>query len=181
MKNYHYLDIVNHKEISEKIYNFLINNYDLEKFGFWTDIEYPALFEAIPEFKEVLDRFDLDVYKVSIIKTIGTCPVHVDYPTEFSSISEPRMLWPIKNCEGSITNFFHIDSNWIRTQYLENGTPYLGVDHIHPLTPIDSFELNQPAIIDPGQAHNVVCNPTFEDYRFSLTVGSINSMKHFLE
>ena len=169
MKNYCYLSIDNHQSISDKVYNHLINNYNVNEFGFWTDIDHTMLCEDVPELQTALGNIGLSINVASIIKTSGVCPIHVDYPSD-SDVAQPRILWPVKNCEGSRTNFFHIERSWLKEKKLSNGIPYYHIDNKEPLVEIDSFELNQPAIINPDQAHNVSCNPVLKGDRISLTI-----------
>lgn len=179
MKNYCYLDIPNFESISDQIHQHLISKYDVTKFEFWNDVDHNAMCDAVPLLKQALGALGLTIANTAIIKTQGTCPVHVDYNT-LDSDAPPRVLWPIKNCIGSRTNFFHIEREWLKERQLPNGTPYLFIDHNEPLVEIDSFELKQPAIINPNEAHNVVCDLSNKDYRISLTIETQQCLKQFL-
>ena len=169
MKNYCYLSIDNHQDISNQIYTHLTNNYNVNQFGFWTDINHTKLYYDIPELRTVFEDMGLIINSASIIKTNGVCPIHVDYPSE-GKVALPRILWPVKNCEGSRTNFFHIERSWLKEKKLSNGIPYYHIDNKEPLVEIDSFELNRPVIFNPDQAHNVTCNPSLKGDRISLTI-----------
>ena len=181
MKNYCYLDIPQHEDISDLIYNYLINNYDISKFQFWTDIDVMALCKDVSELTQALDRLNLTIATASIIRTIGTCPIHVDYGKPPHIVSRPRVLWPIKNCNGSSTNFFHIERQWLQERQLPNGVPYYHIEHNDPLIQIDSFELKQPAVINPNVAHNVVCNNAFKEHRISLTIETNEQLYYLLD
>ena len=180
MKNYCYLDVPNNKLISDQVYKYLTDNFDVNQFEFWTDIDREALCLNVPELKKAFSDLRLTIASASIIRTIGTCPIHVDYPEPSYAISLPRVLWPIKNCEGSNTNFFHIEREWLQERRLPNGIPYYRIEHKDPLVQIDSFELKQPAVIDPNVAHNVVCNPLFNEHRISLTIGTVERIDYLL-
>jgi len=180
MKNYCYLDIPQHEVISNLVYNYLIINYDILKFQFWTDIDSKALCKEVPELKQALDRLNLTIATASIIRTIGTCSIHVDYGKPPHTVSRPRVLWPIKNCDGSSTNFFYIERQWLQERQLPNGIPYYHIEYTDPLVMIDSFELKQPAVIDPNVAHNVVCNRMHEEHRISLTIETIEDINYLL-
>ena len=178
MKNYHYLNIPNHEVISNQIYNFLIDNYDIEKFIFWNHIDYKKLLNSIGDLQNAINTLKLSVKSISIIKTKTSGNIHVDYYDE--KHGGPRLLWPIKNCVGSETRFFDVKPEWLETVFLENGVAYNKINNPSPLNQIDQFELSRPVVFNPQVAHGIYCNPRYIEDRISMTIATNEPLIEYL-
>jgi hypothetical protein len=178
MKNYQYLDISNHKVISNQIYNFLITNYNIEKFIFWNPIDFKKLLTSVIDLHHALDTLKLSVKSIAIIKTKGNGNIHVDYND--INLGGPRLLWPIKNCVGSETRFFDVKSEWLETVFLKNNIAFNKINNSLPLNQIDKFELNRPVIFNPQVAHGIYCNPIYTEDRISMTISTNESLISYL-
>ena len=82
-----------------------------------------------------------------------------------------RILWPIRNCEKSVTKFFDADPALVQIEYLENNIPYYGVYDMKNLRMIDQFELSSPLVFDSGIAHSVHPAPNATKTRISFSIG----------
>ena len=82
-----------------------------------------------------------------------------------------RILWPIRNCEKSVTKFFDADPALVQIEYLENNIPYYGVYDMKNLRMIDQFELSSPFVFDSGIAHSVHPAPNATKARISFSIG----------
>lgn len=179
MKNYQYLDIPNHEVISNKIYDFLITNYDIEKFIFWNEIDYKKLLNTIHDFKNAIDTLKLSIKSIAIIKTKVNGNIHVDYND--INLGGPRLLWPIKNCNGSETRFFDVKQEWLETVFLENNIAYNKINNPSPLNQIDQFELSRPVVFNPQVAHGIYCNPIYIEDRISMTISTNEPLIEYLK
>ena len=178
MKIYHYLDIVDHESISKQVYDFLRDNYDLDQFIFWNTVDHSRLLSAVADLKSAISNLNLSVAAIAIIKTKIDCKIHVDYSGD--TLGGPRLLWPIRNCNGSSTRFFDVKPEWLEIVRLTNGVKYCKINNPEPLVEIDRFELNRPVIFNPQVAHGVYCNPEYDDYRYSMTISIRESLDSYL-
>jgi len=172
---YKFIDIPNHADISDKIYNYIVSHTDIiAGKAIWNWANDKELILIVPELKTVLDTLGLEVERISIIKADPreNIRMHIDYD------KEPRMLWPIRNCQGSYTKFFDVDPANIKEQRgIKNDIYYLILNpEIAPQ--IDSLELTAPVMFKPWIAHGVWSNPTFNEPRLTMTIKFKNNTDH---
>jgi hypothetical protein len=172
---YKFLDIPNHSLISDKVYDYILNNTDIiTGNAIWNWTNQTAVLEAVPELKIAIDNLQLEIERISIIKANPktNIRIHIDYD------KEPRALWPIKNCQGSFTKFFKVDpANIIERRGVKNDIYYL-VLKPEIAEQLDSLELLSPVIFKPCVAHGVWTNPMYNEPRLTMTIKFKNSTDH---
>ena len=174
---YKKLDIPNHRLISDKLFDYVTNRTQiLDKKIFWNYVRVPQVFESIPELKELTEAHNLNVSAMAVIYAPPGLEgaIHIDYGLDV------RILWPIRNCEGSYTRFFDIDKQYIQVARLPNNEPYYKITKPEPYEVIDELELTQPVVFDSGIAHGVYTNPNCNEPRLTFTIRCSDSMKHWL-
>jgi len=174
---YKKLDIVNHTAISDKMYEFVVNQTPiLKRKIFWSYVNVHQVFKFIPELKDITDSYSIEVAAIAVIYAPPGFEgaVHIDYA------KDTRILWPIKNCEGSYTRFFNIDPKYIERARLENNEPYYKITQDEPYELIEQLELLQPVMFDSSIAHGVYTNPLCQEPRLTFTIRSKESLKHLL-
>jgi hypothetical protein len=91
--------------------------------------------------------------------------------------ADVRVIWPIKNCVGSRTIFWKVDSQYIKVSTDEeiekNGSIYYEIED-GPHEQIDFFELSQPMVFDSNVPHSIKCNPDIAEPRLSFTIGIVD-------
>ena len=170
---YQKLDILHHTHISNLLFEYVSNHTSILKTkDFWTTINNNHIFENIPEFKLVFDLLNLDVKYIAIIYVDEHKDVHDTIHVDPEKTI--RVLWPIKNCEGSYTKFY--DLNGSKPIYTETpaGVPYFAVDHPENCIEVDSIELIYPILFNPYTPHGIQVNPTCDEYRITATIGFNN-------
>jgi len=167
---YKFIDIPGYELISDKIYDYIVSKTDVIKspaeFGSWNRVNTNEMLELIPEIQTVLHNFDLEAERITIIKINP----HVNLPIHIDSDRHPRMLWPVRNCQGSYTKFFNVDKNNIVTKVGAKGDVYNLILNPESAVQIDQLELTQPVIFDPTIPHGVWTNPEFDGYRLTMTI-----------
>jgi hypothetical protein len=130
----------------------------------------------VPELRAFLDSNNLNANQMAVIWAPPGLQgaVHIDYGKNV------RILWPIKNCEGSKTKFFHIDPSNIKLSRLENGEPYYNITQQEPYEMIDEMELLTPVVFDSSIAHGIYTNPMVTEARLTFTIGVRESLSHWL-
>jgi hypothetical protein len=172
---YKFINIPDHSIISDKVYNYIISNTDIVTGNaIWNWTNYQTMLEAVPELKTAIDNLNLEIERISIIKANpkANIRIHIDYD------KEPRMLWPIKNCQGSYTKFFNVDpANIVEQRGVKNDIYYL-ITKPELAEQIDSLELTSPVIFKPCVAHGVWTNPMYNEPRLTMTIKFKNSTDH---
>ena len=120
--NYKFIDIPNHEVISEKICYHVLNKTTVIKDAvMWSWINHSSLLADVPELLEVFKNLNLEVGRIAIInappKIVGN--IHID------NDKTPRILWPIRNCQGSYTKFYDVDPDDIINHTGPKGDKYL--------------------------------------------------------
>jgi hypothetical protein len=170
MRNYQYLDIPNHEIISAQVLEHLNSTYDLSRFVFWNDIDHDLLLSKVPLLFNLMNTLALTTRFISIIKTKNSGHIHVDYGDGNSC--RTRILWPIKNCIGSVNKFYSVRREWLELKHLPNGKPYFTINNPTPLEQLDEFELNRPVVFNPEVGHAVYCNPKYQTDRISMNINT---------
>lgn len=172
---YKFIDIPNYQIISDKMYDYIVNKTDiLSGEAIWNWIDKDQVLNSIPELTEAMTNIGLEIERISVIKTKSktNIRIHIDYD------KEPRMLWPIKNCVGSFTNFFKVDpKNIVEKRGVKNDIYYL-ILHPELAEQIDSLELVAPAMFKPWIAHGVWSNQKYNDPRLTMTIKFKNNTDH---
>lgn len=172
---YKFIDIPNHQLISDKVYAYICSSTDiLSGIAIWNWADDTQILTAVPELKEAILHLGLEIDRISVIKVEPKANIrmHIDYD------KEPRMLWPIKNCVGSFTKFFKVDSaNIVEQRGVKNDIYYL-ILQPDLAEQIESLELVSPVMFKPWIAHGVWSNQEFNEPRLTMTIKFKNNTEH---
>lgn len=175
-KIYQFLNIDNHQEISDEIYNFVSNNHnDLltreEKFLF-SLMDVNEMLEHTPLLQKFLQEKSLWPTVIGIVVTHADWPanLHVDY-VDNPNTTYIRMLWPVRNCQHSRTVFYNVPDECIQLVEQPNGKPYYHIPDGQPLEYADEFELTCPVVFDVSVAHEIIPAPNTTQHRISCSIG----------
>lgn len=92
-----------------------------------------------------------------------------------------RFLFPVFNCQGSVTEFYKAADDEIVLATLRNGNKFYTVNITPPYTVLDQFELTQPVVLDTGIPHGVFRDRSTNLPRISFTIATVESLDHFLQ
>lgn len=168
-KVYKFIHLPDHELISEKVYKFVIDHTNvMETKAPWTTVNLKHLLNDVPELDDTCVMLDLTPIEIAFVycdaKT--NLPVHVDGDHTFA-----RLLWPIKNCQGSHTKFFELNSpDDVKECIAPSGYVYLELQNVDKATQIADVELLAPAIIKPWIPHGVWSNPECNEPRITMTI-----------
>ncbi len=171
-KIWKYLDVPNHQEISDEVYQYIVDHTSILKTKpiFYTDVNISHILRNAPLLTSFLEQRFLTPNLISIIVVPpNTKPsLHVDYIDPFV-----RILWPVKQCRGSKTKFYNIPREFL----VLDSNPHAATNTYYNITEkrdwpiVDEFELVQPLVFDASIAHAVHPAPDATDYRISFTIG----------
>jgi len=176
------LTFSDHQTVSDQMYDFVINHTDImQTQKFWNAIpstQIVTLLQYVPALKMFFGRqkFLPQKAEMAIICAVpghATDYLHVDG----GNPADVRVIWPIKNCAGSKTTFWKVESQYIKPSTNEdvekNGSLYYEIAD-GPHEQIDFFELTRPMIFDSNVPHSIKCNPDITEPRLSFTIGILD-------
>jgi len=169
MKVYQYIDVGQQELISNKLYHYATAHAGVNRKWGWTNVDLSNLKLHVPElFEELAKIIPHPVEMVAILmflpKTNGE--KHVDFERH-----QHRMLWPVRNCEGSYTKFYDLNGNKLITKFGKQGERYLASTGTNPLVEIAAVELIKPIVFSPKILHGVYTNPDCDEPRITATIG----------
>ena len=170
--HYKFLDIPNHKLISDKLYDYVANHtYVPHEEKFTNPLNVEEAYSYVPELKEALDNLGLEMTYLSIIQSIPGSyfdgGVHIDVG---DAIHGARFIWPVYNCIGSETRFFEIPEEFMKFSEVPDGYHAIIPTIPPPYKQIDQYELTAPAAIDTRVPHGVFCDQTNPNRRWSASM-----------
>jgi hypothetical protein len=176
---YKFLNVKDHHIISEQMFAFVRDHSGLLVLDpqFWTDLDVEAVLDHVPALKKLLERNSLTPKQIAVI-IVDPAPdaiIHTDTLEPYV-----RILWPVKNCEGSKTKFYNIPRSFLRIEPPGNHSTNIGFYPTveHDWRVIGEVELTSPIVFDSSTAHDVHCAPRLyaipvhtDWFRITFTVG----------
>lgn len=166
MAAYKFIDIDNESLITEKLYDYVINHTDIiQEKRSWTPVPTVNVQQHIPELFNALKKIieqDVDI-SAFVYRPPGDEEAHLD------DRKEVRLLFPVKNCQGSYTKFYDLNGNTVNRIVEAKGNIWWEIGNEFPLKEIDRLELLKPVFFDPGIPHGVYTPPTLPGPRLSFT------------
>jgi hypothetical protein len=162
---YKFLTVQGHHNISEQMFAY-IHNYSglLDSYPkFWTKLDLNSVLHHVPSLKKLLDRNSLTPIQISVIiadpDNHGVQNIHADRLQP-----HVRMLWPVKNCAGSRTKFYHIPNDFMQEITTADERSSATDTYFVPTVERDwrfltEVELISPIVFDASIAHAVHCAP----------------------
>lgn len=159
---YKFLNVKDHHIISEQMFAYIRDQLDLLILNpkFWTDLDIKAVLHHVPALKKLLKRNSLVPKQIAVI-IVDPEPAIVPPPHADKLDPYVRMLWPVKNCEGSKTKFYDIPRSFLQVvpagQDSTSVAFYPTVDRDWRI--IGEVELTSPIVFDASVVHGVHCAP----------------------
>jgi hypothetical protein len=168
-----FLEVDNYQDISDEVYQYLLDHtsiLDTRLTTFYNEVDVFQILKHVPSLRKFLsDNLLVPEFMAIVVVVPGeSSNLHVDHFTPYV-----RVLWPVKNCSGSLTKFYDIPrdllkeatNQWASTDIYYEPT----VKKDWPL--IDQFELTRPLVFDVSVAHEVCPAPDTIGHRISFTIG----------
>ena len=170
-KIWKYLNVANHQEISDEIYQYIVDHTDrLLDHHYFVDHSIPHMLRYCPLLTNFLNsRYLMPTRLASIVcSNDAMIPMHRDSDGEHPYV---RILWPIKNCQGSKNKFWKAPDGVGKLTSDTNGTLYTEFPKNQEYKLIDEFELSSPLVFDTSCIHSVEPNVDLPGSRISFTIG----------
>ena len=171
-----YLNIDNHQPIGDEMYNFLSTQSDSlpprpTNASYYFRLNVSHTLKNCPLLAKFLSGQQLNPLLIAIVicNHQNKVELHTDQPDG----DDPyvRILWPVRNCQGSKTQFWQVPKGSGKFMSDNNGVlfTYFPPDYKREL--IDEFELIAPLVMDASVPHSADPNPDLEGDRISLIIG----------
>ena len=162
---YKFLRVKDHHKISEQMFAYIHNYSGLLVLDpkFWTKLDLNSVLHHVPSLKKLLDRNSLTPIQISVIIVD---PDNHEVQDIHADRLQPhvRMLWPVKNCAGSRTKFYHIPNDFMQEITTADVRSSATDTYFVPTVERDwrfltEVELISPIVFDASIAHAVHCAP----------------------
>ena len=170
-KIWKYLDVPNHQEISDEVYQYIVDHTDvLLCKNYFVDQPIPHMLSHCPLLFEFLDCRQLVAERLATIvcRNQDYVDMHKDSDGTYPYV---RILWPIKNCQGSKTKIWEVPDGAGTLTSDTNGILYTQFSKNQECKLIDEFELSLPLVFDASCVHSVHPDPELSGHRISFTIG----------
>ena len=166
------LGIDDHQAISDEVYGYVINHPDLlsSKKNYFFNQPVSYMLTRCPLLLEFLKKQQLTPVLLGIIvcnnqRELG---MHRDNDGTYPWL---RILWPIRNCQGSTTKIWKVPDGAGTITSDSMGTLFVEFLDNQERELIEEFELVSPVLFDSSSAHSVRPNAEIKEHRISLTIG----------
>ena len=168
---YKFLNIDNHQAISDEVYKYIVDHTDaILNENYFNDQSIHHMLSHCSLLAEFLDSRHLVPQRLATIvcDNKDTLRMHKD-----SDGADPyvRILWPVRNCQGSKTKIWRVPDGAGKLASDTNGTLFTEFSTDQECELIDEFELSSPLVFDASCVHSVHPNTDLEGHRISLTIG----------
>ena len=170
----------NHQAISDEVYNYVVHHTTLystrilgETYLFTQDVDY--MLSHCPLLAKFLNKQRLTPTSMAVIISSNKDKLNMHIDNDGSK-PRIRILWPIKNCQGSKTQFWNVPrgSGTIIRDF--EGGCYVGYPADQQRELVEEVEVIAPIAVDTSVPHSVIPNPDNQDDRITLSIGFDNKL-----
>jgi hypothetical protein len=168
---YKFLNIDNHQVIGDEVYQYVVNHTDrLLDSHYFVDHTVHHMLSYCPLLAEFLNSRHLIPERLATIVCANNdiVSMHKDNDGVDSYV---RILWPVRNCQGSMTKLWQVPDGAGKLTSDTNGILYTEFTMDQPREQIGEFELSLPLVFDASCVHSVHPNTDLDGHRISFTIG----------
>ena len=169
--SYKFLDVENHQAISDEVYKYIVDHTDaLLCKNYFIDQSIHHMLSHCPLLEQFLNSRYLVPKRLATIVCANkdTLTIHKDSDGVDSYV---RILWPVRNCQGSKTKIWQVPDGAGTLASDTNGILYTEFPKDQERELIDEFELLSPLLFDASCVHSVHPNTDLEGHRITFTIG----------
>lgn len=167
-----YLDIDQNKQISKEVFDFIQSETTVfERAEFWNFLNLDKMCHSCPTLLGFLKTNKLRpvvAVCIQVHKEKSNNVIHMDGGNEFVK-KNPRILFPISNCDNSVTKFYKLKIENMDQNSIDSiDTDYFFVNG-EDAEFTQSCTLNKPVLFNPRYPHAVCMDDNSPSPRLSLT------------
>ena len=170
-----YLTVDNHQLIGDEIYNFLLTQFDSlphrpTNSSYYFGLNVSHTLKNCPLLAKFLSEQQLNPLVIAIVicNNQNKLELHIDLDGADPYV---RILWPVKNCQGSKTQFWRVPEGSGKFISDNNGVLFTDFPPDQERELIDEFELTAPLVMDASVPHSADPDPDLDGDRISLIIG----------
>ena len=168
---YKFLNINNHQAISDEVYKYIVDHTDaLLCKNYFNDQPIHHMLSYCPLLAEFLNSRHLIPERLATIVCANNDDVVMHKDSDGVN-SYVRILWPIRNCQGSKTKIWKVPDGAGKLTSDTNGVLYTEFPKDQERDLIDEFELLSPVLFNASCVHSVHPNTDLEGHRITFTIG----------
>lgn len=168
---YKFLNINNHQAISDEVYKYIVDHTDaLLCKNYFNDQPIHHMLSYCPLLAEFLNSRHLIPERLATIVCANNDDVVMHKDSDGVN-SYVRVLWPIRNCQGSKTKIWKVPDGAGKLTSDTNGVLYTEFPKDQERELIDEFELLSPVLFNASCVHSVHPNTDLEGHRITFTIG----------
>ena len=173
-KNWKSLGIDNYQAISDEVYDYVVNHTEVlvlsSKKNYFFSQHVGYMLNRCPLLVEFLKKQQLAPVSLGIIvcNNQNELGMHKDSDGTYPWL---RILWPIKNCQGSKTKIWQVPEGAGSLTSDSDGILFVDFLPDQERELIEEFELVSPVLFNASCAHSVQPNTEIKEHRISLTIG----------
>ena len=168
---YKFLNIDNHQVIGDEVYQYTIDHTQVLLLkNLFVDQDIGKMLHYCPLLNDFLNIYKLIPKRLAII----VCPKNSEITMHKDNDGvDPyvRILWPVRNCQGSTTKLWQVPDDAGTLAVDTNGIVYTRFPIDQKRSQIDEFELSHPVLFNASCAHSVHPAPGSTKKRISFTIG----------
>jgi hypothetical protein len=165
--SYKFLNINNYNLISNEVYQYTVDHTQvlLLKNPF-VDQDIGQMLHYCPLLNDFLNTYKLIPKRLAIIVCAENSEITMHKDNDGID-SYVRILWPVRNCQGSMTKLWQVPDDAGTLTVDTNGIVYTAFPKDQPREQIGEFELLSPVLFNATCAHSVNPAPKVE----KITIG----------
>ena len=170
-----YLPVEDHQLIGDEMYNFLLTQFDSlprrpTTTSYYFGLNVSHTLKNCPLLAKFLSGQQLNPMVIAIVicNNQNKLELHIDLDGADPYV---RILWPVRNCQGSKTQFWRVPEGSGKFISDNNGVLFTDFPPDQERELIDEFELIAPLVMNASVPHSADPNPDLEGDRISLIIG----------
>ena len=170
-KIFKFLDVDNHVQISNEVYGYIVAHTQvLDLANVFVDQHIDHMLSCCTQLNAFLSAHSLVPNRLATIVCAGSLEIEMHRDND-GQAPYVRILWPVRNCQGSKTKIWAVPKDSGTLMLDTNGIVYTGFSGDQKRIQLDEFELSQPVLFNASCAHSVHPAPGSTQTRISFTMG----------
>ncbi len=166
-----YLNVSSHQKISNEVYKYIVDHTQILALeNIFVDQDIDHMLSRCLRLAGFLSYHNLVPKRLATIVCASSSEIEMHKDND-GIMPYIRILWPIRNCQGSKTKIWAVPKDSGTVTVDTNGIVYTGFPSDQKRSQIDEFELSHPVLFNASCAHSVHPAPGSTQTRISFTMG----------
>lgn len=166
-----YLNVSSHQKISNEVYKYIVDHTQILALeNIFVDQDIDHMLSRCLRLAGFLSYHNLVPKRLATIVCASSSEIEMHKDND-GIMPYIRILWPIRNCQGSKTKIWAVPKDAGTVMVDTNGIVYTGFPSDQKRSQIDEFELSHPVLFNASCAHSVHPAPGSTQTRISFTMG----------